>query len=163
MAARRVDRVARAPRRSPTRRDLQLPLVAFVVFFVVVSLFGEAREVNALPLLLPLAILGVAELETLPRGAASALDWFGMTTFFLLGALIWLGWVAAITGSPEPFAARGCSARCPASRYPFRFLAVRARGAAHAHLARGGGAVAALDAPRAGELGRRASPWCGCW
>ena len=66
----------RGRRMLPTRRDLQLPLVAFVAFFLVVSAFGGSREVNALALLLPLAILGVAELESVPRGAASALDWF---------------------------------------------------------------------------------------
>ena len=70
--------------RSRDRRDLLLPLVAFVAFFLVTSIFGDAREANGLPLLLPLALLGVAELDSLPRGAASALDWFGMMTFLSL-------------------------------------------------------------------------------
>jgi 4-amino-4-deoxy-L-arabinose transferase-like glycosyltransferase len=112
----------RARRVLATRRDLQLPLVAFLAFFLAVSAFGGSREVNAMPLLLPLAILGVAELDSLPRGAASALDWFGMTTFLLLGALIWIGWAAAITGRPE-FAAAWLQKEIPGFTYRFNFVA----------------------------------------
>lgn len=112
----------RARRTLADRRDLQLPLIAFIAFFLTISIFGEAREVNAMPLLLPLALLGVAELESIPRGAASALDWFGMTTFFLFGALIWIGWVAAITGQPE-FAAAWLQREVPGFTYQFSFVA----------------------------------------
>jgi len=112
----------RARRTLAGRRDLQLPLVAFVAFFVTISVFGDAREVNAMPLLVPLALLGVAELESIPRGAASALDWFGMTTFFLLAALVWVGWVAAITGQPE-FAAAWLQKEVPGFTYRFNFIA----------------------------------------
>lgn len=112
----------RARRTLPERRDLQLPLLAFIAFFLTITVFGEAREVNALPLLLPLAILGVAELENVPRGAASALDWFGMTTFFLFAALLWIGWGAAITGKPQ-FAAAWLQREIPGFAYRFNFLA----------------------------------------
>jgi 4-amino-4-deoxy-L-arabinose transferase-like glycosyltransferase len=105
------------------RRGLQLPLVAFVAFFVVVAVFGESRDVNAMPLLLPLAILGVAELDSLPRGAASALDWFGMTTFFLFAAMLWIGWLAAITGQPQ-FAAAWLQKEVPGFTYRFNYPAV---------------------------------------
>ena len=114
--------VWRARRVLATRSDLQLPLIAFIAFFLVVSVFGGSRDVNAMALLLPLAILGVAELETLPRGAASALDWFGMTTFFLFAVLIWLGWCAAITGRPE-FAAAWLQKEVPGFTYKFSFVA----------------------------------------
>jgi 4-amino-4-deoxy-L-arabinose transferase-like glycosyltransferase len=112
----------RARRTLPDRPDLQLPLLVFVAFLLAISVFGDAREVNAMPLLLPLAILGVAELETLPRGAASALDWFGMTTFFLFAALLWIGWGAAITGSPA-FAAAWLQKEVPGFTYKFSFVA----------------------------------------
>ena len=114
--------VWRARKRLAVRADLQLPLMAFVAFFVVIAFFAEAREANALPLLVPLAILGVADLETLPRGAASALDWFGMTTFFLFAALLWVGWLAATTGRPE-FAVAMLQRELPGFRYPFNFVA----------------------------------------
>ena len=112
----------RARRQLAMRAEMHLPLIAFMAFFVVVSVFGESRELNAMPLLLPLAILGVSELESLPRGAASALDWFGMMTFLLLAALIWIGWGAAITGKPE-FAAAFLRKEVPGFTYRFNFLA----------------------------------------
>jgi len=111
----------RAWRRIELRTDLQLPLLAFVAFFVVAAFFADPREANALPLLLPLAILGVCDLESLPRGAASALDWFGMTTFFLFAALIWVGWFAALTGQPE-LAAAELQRSVPGFQYTFRFV-----------------------------------------
>jgi hypothetical protein len=89
----------------------------------VVSVFGEPRDINAIALLMPLAILGVAELDTLPRGAAGALDWFGMTTFFLFAALLWLAWFAALTGRPD-FAAAMIRREVPDFHYRFNFVAV---------------------------------------
>ena len=113
--------VWRSRKALASRPAVLMPLAAFLAFFVVVSVFGESREVNAMPLLLPLALLAVAEVETLPRGAASALDWFGMTTFFLLATLIWLGWGAAITGKPV-FAAAWLQKEVPGFVYRFDFL-----------------------------------------
>lgn len=113
----------RARRDLATRRPLLLPALAFAAFYAVLGLFGEAREVNALPLLLPLVLLGVAELESVPRGAASALDWFGMTTFFLFALLIWLGWFAATTGHPD-FARAWLQREVPGFAYRFNFVAV---------------------------------------
>ena len=112
----------RARRTLLDRRELVLPLIAFIAFFLVTSVFGEAREVNGLELLLPLAILGAAEIDSLPRGAASALDWFGMTTFFLFAALLWLGWWAALTGNPD-FAAAWIAREVPGYRYRFSYIA----------------------------------------
>ena len=114
--------VWRARRTLRERRELILPLVAFVAFFLVTSIFGDAREANGLPMLLPLALLGVAELETLPRGAASALDWFGMMTFLSFGALLWIGFVAAMTGKPG-FAVEIIAREVPGYKYQFSFIA----------------------------------------
>ena len=111
----------RARKTLRQRPNLHLPFAALVVFFTGLTLVAEAREVNALPLLLPLVLLGVAELDSIRRGAASALDWFGVTTFFLFGALIWLGWFAAMTGSPEAIAA-WLQREVPGYKYPFRFI-----------------------------------------
>ncbi len=104
------------------RPALLLPLAAFGTFLVVASIFGEARDANAMAMLLALAILGVAELESLPRGAASALDWFGMTTFFLFAAILWMGWFAALTGRPEA-AAAWLAREVPGYQYRFDFIA----------------------------------------
>jgi 4-amino-4-deoxy-L-arabinose transferase-like glycosyltransferase len=112
----------RARRTLRARTELHLPLAAFAVFFAVLAACGEARDLTAMPLLLPLAILGVAELESLPRGAASALDWFGVMTFFLIGALVWVGWGAALTGKPG-IAADFLSKEVPGFQYRFNFVA----------------------------------------
>jgi 4-amino-4-deoxy-L-arabinose transferase-like glycosyltransferase len=71
--------------------------------------------------LLPLAILGAAELDSLPRGAASALDWFGVTTFLLFGAVLWTAWSGAVTGSPD-FAVAWLTREVPGFKYRFNFL-----------------------------------------
>lgn len=112
----------RTRRTLPDRRDLMLPLAAFVAFFLVTSIFGDAREANGLALLLPLAMLGSAELDTVPRGAASALDWFGMMTFLSFGAILWVVWFAAMTGSPE-IAASWIAKEVPGFKYRFNFIA----------------------------------------
>ncbi len=112
----------RARRDVLDRRDLMLPLTAFIAFFLVASVFGDAREANGLALLLPLAILGAAELDSLPRGAASALDWFGMMTFLSFGAVLWVGWFAAMTGRPE-IAAAWLAKEVPGFKYHFNFIA----------------------------------------
>jgi len=44
--------------------------------------------------------------ETLKRGAAGALNWFGLILFGLIGMLIWLGWIAIITGWPAKLSER---------------------------------------------------------
>jgi len=59
---------------------------------------SDPREVYALPLLLPLALLAGAGVPSLRRGAANALAWFGAMSAGLLGALMWLGWFAMMTG-----------------------------------------------------------------
>jgi 4-amino-4-deoxy-L-arabinose transferase-like glycosyltransferase len=113
--------VWKARRSLAARADLHLPLAGSVLFLVLLSTFAEAREANAMPLLVPLVLLGVAELDSLPRGAASALDWFGVTTFSLLALLLWVGFAAALTGSPEAVAA-WLQREVPGYQYPFRFV-----------------------------------------
>lgn len=67
-------------------------------------LLHEARPLVALPLLPPLVLLACAGVHRLRRGAASALDWFGMMTFSLVIGLIWLGGIAMWTGWPARIA-----------------------------------------------------------
>jgi 4-amino-4-deoxy-L-arabinose transferase-like glycosyltransferase len=115
--------VWRARKVLAERDDLRLPLVAFATFFVVLTLFGDSRDVSALPMLIPLTMLGVAEVDSLPRGAASALDWFGVTTFFLFGAVLWVAWYAVLTGVPEG-AAQWVRREIPGFTYGFNPLSV---------------------------------------
>lgn len=64
----------------------------------------DPRPLMALPLLPPLVLLGCFGVHRLRRGASNALDWFGMMTFSLAIALIWLGGIAMWTGFPARIA-----------------------------------------------------------
>lgn len=75
-------------------------LAAFLAFM------PGTGEGEVLPLLLPLTLLAVAGLHTLRRGAAAFLDWFGIMTFGLFAALLWMGWLNLLTGQPAFLAAR---------------------------------------------------------
>lgn len=83
---------------------IALPLTLFLVTFGALSAAAESRDVHALPLLLPLAVLGAAAIESLRRGAANALDWFSVMTFSLIAAVLWAGWFATLTGHPAELA-----------------------------------------------------------
>ncbi len=64
----------------------------------------DPRAPSALPLLTPMLLLAAAGAGRLRRGAAAALDWFGMATFTLVAGLVWLGAVAMGTGWPPTIA-----------------------------------------------------------
>jgi 4-amino-4-deoxy-L-arabinose transferase-like glycosyltransferase len=78
----------------------QLIITFFVVAWSLIGFGGEAKEVYALPLLIPLTAMAGGSIETLRRGTSGALNWFGLILFGLMSMLIWLGWVAMLTGSP---------------------------------------------------------------
>ncbi len=88
--------VWKSRKRLAQRDDLQLPLVSFTVMLVTLSLVPNIKEVYALPMLLPIALLATASLSILKRGAANALDWFGLMTFALLAILMWWGWAGLL-------------------------------------------------------------------
>ncbi|MDP2144682.1 MAG: glycosyltransferase family 39 protein [Gallionella sp.] len=82
--------------RLALRDDLQLPLVAFGVMLLTLSFVPNIKEVFALPMLLPLTLLATASLSALKRGAANALDWFGLMTFALVAIAMWWGWAGLL-------------------------------------------------------------------
>lgn len=91
-------------RRMLRTAALALPLFSFFAILLGLCLTYEARSVSALLLLPPLVLLAVPGVASLRRGAANALDWFGMMTFTLLAGLIWVGWCAMIFGWPARLA-----------------------------------------------------------
>lgn len=88
------------------RPQFQLALVFLLVMLLLLGLGAERRDILAMPLLLPLAVMGGAAIDDLRRGAASALDWFGIMLFGTFGFLVWLGWFAMVSGAPARLAAR---------------------------------------------------------
>lgn len=93
----------RARRDISRRPGIQLSALAFASFFIVL-LFRRPSDAAATILLIPLSLLAAAGVETLRRGAASALDWFGVMTFGFFALLLWSGWVAMFTGYPTGIA-----------------------------------------------------------
>jgi 4-amino-4-deoxy-L-arabinose transferase-like glycosyltransferase len=82
-----------------------VPLVAALAALPAIAWAGPQQDINAMALLAPLALLGAHGVAQLRRGAANALDWFGVMTFTFFAALIWLGYVAMMTGLPPKVAA----------------------------------------------------------
>jgi 4-amino-4-deoxy-L-arabinose transferase-like glycosyltransferase len=87
----------RAPR-------LFAPLAAAALALPAIAWFGPQQDINAIVLLAPLALLGAHGVARLRRGAANALDWFGVMTFSFFAALVWLGYVAMVSGVPPKIA-----------------------------------------------------------
>ncbi len=92
------------------RRRLGEPRLFVPAFASLATLFGAAylgppQDVKLLALLAPLALLASQGVLTLRRGAAAALDWFGVITFAFFVGLIWLGYMGMMTGVPPKVAA----------------------------------------------------------
>jgi 4-amino-4-deoxy-L-arabinose transferase-like glycosyltransferase len=83
-----------------TKPKFQLILTFFICSLLLLGFGANSKDISALPLLLPLVALGAGSVEHLKRGAAAALNWFGITLFGLIGFLVWLGWLAMLTGYP---------------------------------------------------------------
>ena len=91
-------------RHRPFEPGTRMLSVAALATLAAVFLQPDVREVNGLPLLLPLAVLAGAGVPSLRRGAANALAWFGVMSTVLFGVLVWLGWIAMMTGVPAQIA-----------------------------------------------------------
>jgi 4-amino-4-deoxy-L-arabinose transferase-like glycosyltransferase len=81
------------------QRESQLLLASFVVMLASLSFVPYSEEVFALPLLLPVVLLATMALPRVRRGAANALDRFGIITFGFIAFLMWWGWEGLIAGN----------------------------------------------------------------
>jgi 4-amino-4-deoxy-L-arabinose transferase-like glycosyltransferase len=81
-----------------------VPLAVALLALPAIAWLGPQQDINATALLAPLALLGAHGVAHLRRGAANALDWFGVMTFSFFAALAWLGYVAMMTGLPPKIA-----------------------------------------------------------
>ncbi|BCL75741.1 hypothetical protein JHS3_14770 [Jeongeupia sp. HS-3] len=79
---------------------LLLPLLMAVLALLWLMLAGDTRESDLLVLLPSLALLAGAGIDTLRRGAAAALNWFGVMTLGIGACLLWLGWLVLHGGVP---------------------------------------------------------------
>lgn len=85
---------------------LQLCIVWFILAILMLTLLSTHRSEKALVLLLPLAVLGAAQLDSLKRNAAAFLNWFGIMTFGALAIFLWIGFIAMNWGWPTKLAER---------------------------------------------------------
>ncbi len=81
---------------------IQLLMGSLLGVLIMLCITGDTHESKALPILIPLSLICASRIDELRRGAASALDWFGMMTFGLLAAGMWVGWLALLYNFPEP-------------------------------------------------------------
>jgi 4-amino-4-deoxy-L-arabinose transferase-like glycosyltransferase len=93
------------------RKELKAPAQLLPLAFLLITLLLLAwayrpRQIPALLLLPPLALLATPGALALRRGAANAFDWFAMSTFSLFIGIVWLGWSAMALGWPEQMAKR---------------------------------------------------------
>ena len=84
-----------------SHKKLQIPIIFSIVLIITISISGEPNQTNLIPFTIPLSIIAVGSIDRLNRGSASALNWFGILIFGLIGFLIWLGWFAMLTEMPE--------------------------------------------------------------
>jgi 4-amino-4-deoxy-L-arabinose transferase-like glycosyltransferase len=108
-------------RRSwPWREDpsIQLPLTAFLVMLIALSVSANARSLYTLPMLLPLTLLAAAGIGSLTNNANNVLNQLNIWLFGLVAGLLWLGWLAMVTGHPG-FVAHAMHRLSPASVLTF--------------------------------------------
>lgn len=84
---------------------LFVPSVAVFLMLAGIAYWGPAQDVNLIPLLPPLALLAAMAVFSLRRGAAAALDWFGVLTFAFFAGLVWIGYIGMMSGLPPRVAA----------------------------------------------------------
>ncbi len=77
-----------------------LPVVGFSVTLLMLGSAAESRELYALPLLVPLALLAAPGIDTLRRGAANGWLWFSIMTFTFFIIIGWFYWSALELGVP---------------------------------------------------------------
>ncbi len=132
-------------RQRASNTALQLPLVAFLVMFAVLSAASSARTLYGLPMLVALALLAAGALP--PRSLLRILEAIGAWVGAFAGVALWAAWIASVGGwrpafleaqspgyvphmqVPELLAAIGITAACIYAwrglqpRMPVRWLA----------------------------------------
>jgi 4-amino-4-deoxy-L-arabinose transferase-like glycosyltransferase len=91
-------------RRRWREPELFVTAAATFLMLLAAAYWGPQQDVQLIPLLAPLALLACRGTLVLRRGAAGALDWFGVLGFGFFGGLLWFCWFAMLTGVPQRFA-----------------------------------------------------------
>ncbi|MBX6318859.1 MAG: glycosyltransferase [Pigmentiphaga sp.] len=82
----------------------------------------EPVDAEYLVLVIPCSVLGALALPTLRRGLINALDWFAVMVFSAAACVVWIGWIAMMTGVP-PKIARNIARQTPGFEVEFSLFA----------------------------------------
>lgn len=85
--------------RGYSRPAVALPVTGFVITLAALS-SAPARELYALPLLIPLTLLATPASHSLRRGAAQAWYWFSVMAFAFFIVVLWFYWSGLELGIP---------------------------------------------------------------
>jgi hypothetical protein len=87
-------------RRQSRLLHIVLPLFFVATLTALILCDPQPENGDLLKLLPPLAIMAAFGLPTMKRGAINAIDWFSVMVLTMMGTLLWLFWIALLTGTP---------------------------------------------------------------
>jgi 4-amino-4-deoxy-L-arabinose transferase-like glycosyltransferase len=91
-------------RRQNHLLHIVLPLSFVLALTLQIIADPAAGNGDLLKLLPPLAIMAAFGLPTMKRGAINAIDWFSVLVLTMLAGIVWLFWVAKLSGWPAQLA-----------------------------------------------------------
>ncbi|WP_020651880.1 ArnT family glycosyltransferase [Massilia niastensis] len=91
-------------RRQNSLLHIVLPVFFFLALTLMLLCDPEPENGDFLKMLAPLALMAAFGLPTMKRGSINAIDWFSVMVLTMLGALVWLFWIAKLTGWPAQLA-----------------------------------------------------------
>lgn len=80
---------------------LQLGSVMAAVTLLVLMVSHDSRELYAMPLLIPLAVLAAADFPAAPRALAKGLQFLSLVLFPAAALALWCGWIAFVLHWPQ--------------------------------------------------------------
>jgi 4-amino-4-deoxy-L-arabinose transferase-like glycosyltransferase len=91
-------------RRQQKLLHIVLPLSFVGVLTLLIVCDPVPENGDLLKLLPPLALMAAFGLPTMKRGAINGIDWFSVMVLTTLAAVVWLFWIAKLTGWPAQLA-----------------------------------------------------------
>ena len=91
-------------RRERDMLHIVLPLCFVAVLALLMVCDPVLENGDLLKLLPPLSLMAAFGLPTMKRGAINAIDWFSVMVLTMVGAIVWLFWIAKLTGFPPRLA-----------------------------------------------------------
>jgi 4-amino-4-deoxy-L-arabinose transferase-like glycosyltransferase len=91
-------------RRQDNLLHIVLPLTFVATLTALIVCDPYPQNGDLLKLLPPLAIMAAFGMPTMKRGTINAIDWFSVMVLTMLAGLLWMFWVAKLTGVPAQFA-----------------------------------------------------------